>query len=292
MSTTGSVLYRDLPKESLEARYPNAKDKLPFTTGNYYTAFPQDTALIQTTALVALAIISYFKPAIFIVGSSYMILHSYVFPPKTDPWYPGAAAFGVGTIARFAVDSAKLSWVASLATLVYAAWTAYSNIYREDALVNSFYQIAGSKEKFEKLPELPKISEAKSVQSWMDKTDWNKLYKPVYRAKTADERQILIVRTCKRDDAKDTFVPNTLGVEVYIEKYDQQDNDPTDTSYGRKMIDALLTTQNSTFSYSSKSSESTFTLGDRTVHTASSLKVNLRSHITAERANELFAQLA
>ena len=292
MSSTISVLYRDLPKETLEAHYPRAKDKLPFTSGSYYTAYPQETALIRATAFVALAIISYFKPGVFIVGSSYMILCSYVFPPKTDPWYPGAAALGVGTIARFAVDSTKLSLVASLATLVYAASSAYSNIYREDPLLHSFYQIAGSKENFEKLPELPKVSGSKSLKDWIDKTDWNKLDRPAYRAHTADGRQIFVVRTCKKDAEKETFVPNTLGVEVYIEKYDEQDNDPTNTSVGRKIMEALFSPQNSTFSYSSSSSGSIFTLGDKTVITSKSMSINLKSHITAERANELFAQLA
>lgn len=293
MSHTAPVLYRNLPQEQLGTLYPAAKGKLPFNSGtSIYTAHPKETALIRATAIAALAIISYIKPAVFVVSSSYVILCSYVFPPETDPWYPGAAALGIGTIARFAVDSAKLSLVGSLATLVYAAWTAYSHIHMEDALVHSFYQIAGSKEKFEKLPELPEIAEAKCVDDWIAKTDWNKLANPAYRAQTHDSRQILIVRTCQKDMDKNTFVPNTLGVEVYVEKYDESDNDPTNTSLGRKVMEALLCSHNSTFSSSSSSSESTLKWGDKTVITSKSLSIHMKSHMTADRANELFAQLA
>lgn len=303
MSTAASVLYRKLPKEQLGTLYPAAKDKLPFFSGTtHYTAHPKETALIRATAIAALAIISYVRPAIFVASSSYVILCSYVFPPKTDPWNPGMAAMTIGTLARSAVDLTKLSLVGSLATLVYAAWTAYSHIYREDALVNSFHQIAGSKEKFEKLPELPPIAEAKCVNDWIAKTDWNKLANPAYRAQTSDGRQILIVRTCQKDMKKYTFVqkdmekctfiPNSLRIEVYVEKYDESDNDPTDTSLERKVMEALINSQNSTFSYESRTSGSTLKWGDKTVITSKSLSIHMKSQMTADRANELFAQLA
>ena len=293
MSHAMPVLFRDLPTDELGTLYPAAKDKLPFESGsNLYTAHPKETALIRATAIAALAILSYYKPLIFVAGSSYIVLCSHVFPPTTDPWYPGAAALAIGTLARFAIDSSKLALAGSLVTLVYAAWIAYSHIYREDALVNAFYEIAGSKERFEALPELPTNDAAKSVSDWMFKTDWNKLDQAAYRAQTSDGRQILIVRTCQKDAGKNTFVPNTLGVEVYVEKYDETDNSSSADSLGRRVMDALINSQNSTFASHEKTFASKLLWKDKALITSEKLSINLKSHMTTERANELFAQLA
>lgn len=107
-----------------------------------------------------------------------------------------------------------------------------------------------------------------------------------------DGRQIIAVRTCLRDAEKETFVPASLGIEVFVEKYSECDNGASSPWGGEAFMTALFSSQNPTFSWGSiYSSRSTSVREKGTLLTKSGLKVNISSKITAERANEFFAQL-
>jgi len=273
MSSVTSCLYRDLPAEQLLTLYPKTKT-LPFKPGEtIYTSFPKETALMRSLGIVALAIITFIKPAVFIAGASYVVLTSYVFPSNTDHYIPGAIALTVAVASNFLGISAGIGSLGSLATLVYAAWTAYSNIAMEDPLVSTSYQITGGQEQFNKLPELPKLESTKSLKDWMFNTDWNKLEAPVYRAQTLDGRHVMIVKTVKQGLLeKDPFLPNSLGIEVFVEKYSEQDNNP-DIHWGSFLMDALFSTHNTTWASYSGTSSSVSVRKDITVINSKNLGI-------------------
>ena len=144
MSLISNILYRDLPVKDLPTLYPLGEKPLPFQTGHtIYTAFPKETAIIRSTGILALAIFSYIKPHLFMAASSYVILTSYIFPDTEKPMLVGALSLAIGALSRRFIADSRFSLFAGFATTIFAAWTAYTNLYRDNAATNAFHQITG-----------------------------------------------------------------------------------------------------------------------------------------------------
>lgn len=123
--------------------------------------------------------------------------------------------------AYICLTTAIWCWPVLLISSAFVGWTIYSNILRSDPLVETFYQIVGSKEKFDALPT---IDLAKSLTETIKNLDWDKLEHPVYRAKTTDGRQVMIVKALSKDVVPEMLVTcQTRAIFAFVEKLGSND---------------------------------------------------------------------
>lgn len=108
-------------------------------------------------------------------------------------------------------------WPVLVISSILAIWTIYAHILRPDPLVEKLYQIAGGKDKFLQLPLLP-LSE-KPLDENIKSLNWDTLEKQVYRAKTIDGRQVLIVKGLSKENDKDCNLPCQIkSIFAFVEK--------------------------------------------------------------------------
>lgn len=95
---------------------------------------------------------------------------------------------------------------------------------RPDPLVETLYQIVGSKEKFYALPTLDLAKPAQLLTKNIEKLDWDKLEHRVYRAQTIDGRQVMIVKALSKEVEPDMIVPcQTKTIFAFVEKLGSND---------------------------------------------------------------------
>jgi hypothetical protein len=123
------------------------------------------------------------------------------------------------TLAVFSVIVAAVVWSLGIVGAGLTAWKAYAQIFSKDPLIEVFYKIVGGKEKFEQIPqiELP-LNANKLLWERIRGLDWNALVRPITRAKTADGRNIIIIKGLKRIDQKSPDGPKTKCVFAFVEK--------------------------------------------------------------------------
>lgn len=94
-----------------------------------------------------------------------------------------------------AYTSSPLSLPLSIAGFLYAGWTIYSHLLSKDPLLEVFYKVLGSKDKFERLPTI-KISgySDHGVCKTISRLKKEELKSPITISSTWDGRRIILVR--------------------------------------------------------------------------------------------------
>lgn len=72
-------------------------------------------------------------------------------------------------------------WPVAILGMSLAAYISYRHLLTKDPLVETFYKIAGGKENYEKLPEIPLENGRKTYENF--KMAWASLEHPAYRSK-------------------------------------------------------------------------------------------------------------
>lgn len=133
-------------------------------------------------------------------------------------------AVAIETFAAFICLTTTIwCWPVLLIATAFAGWTIYSNMLRPDPLVEAFYQIVGGKAKFDALPTLD-LSNPQKLTKNIDGLDWDKLDSRVYRAKTTDGRQVLILKALSKEVDPEMLIPcPTKTIFAFVEKLGSND---------------------------------------------------------------------
>lgn len=135
-----------------------------------------------------------------------------------------ALAIGVIT-AIVSLVSSGWFWPVMILGNTFAGWTIYSNILTSDPLVESLYSIVGDRGKFEQLEEITFPIEGNSLKDNILSISWYNLNKPIYRAKTADGRTIMIVKAQSKQKHPEVNC-NTQSIFAFVEKLSPSDVNP------------------------------------------------------------------
>ena len=146
--------------------------------------------------------------------------------PKNIAFIRAVAAVAFSVLLAWRYSASFFCWPAAAIAAAYAGWTIYSHIYSNDPLLKAFYQIAGGKENFEKLPEiqLGKTSDEK-LSDVIERLSWNELKNPIARAQTWDGRNVVIVKAVTRHKEEwGLSCAKVKSVLAFIEKYGPSDD--------------------------------------------------------------------
>jgi hypothetical protein len=157
--------------------------------------------------------------------------------------------------------------------LAYSVWTLYKSFVKKDPLLEAYYKIAGSQEKYEKLPELKFTGKASASQE-LKNLDWDGLQYPLYKATAQNGNRILIVRALSRYPEQECSYSQVKTIYAFVERLE-------DENLFLNILQGLNVTQseNDTRVFSTHSSSS---LGN--------YKTFINASIEPELANELAAQ--
>jgi hypothetical protein len=206
----------------------------------------------------------------------------------------------VATVALTILLAVKLKatifcWPVVVIGAAFAAWTAYSHLLSKDPLTELFYQIVGGKDQFAQLPEIRlEQNPNEKICTAISRLDWNNLDRVMYRAKTADERNVIIVKGLSRTN-DGMFGAHTRSILAFIEKVGPEDV-PRYISNQPELMDAILHAiftpfVGNTFGRGGGSSNSVSTLNSGE-QVADSSETRICSSITTSMANEFAAQMA
>lgn len=295
MATSKAVLFYNTPKDQFSTYYPIEKSKLPFTPGkNIHTLLPRETALLRTISALAVATLTLAFPTAtlttlaFVISTTFIIRQNIAPDKDQNNWL---CSIG-GTAIAFVLTHLKLTWLGAVALTAYGIWTAYSHLYKqEDPLVQAFYQIAGGKEKFEKLPEIT-LDPDKTLTDTVKALSWDKLAAPMSRA-TLNGRQVVIVKALSRHKEKKFFSESqTKALFVFVEKLSPHDLPPVFSNISplndRRIATVVQALWSASNVLSVPVSSSSYNIGEKQ---GSSCK-KIFSTLSTDRANEFYAQLA
>lgn len=281
MSFNSNFLFYGTPKDKFKTFYPVEESSLPFTSGKAITTqFSRPAALLKIIGAATLVLAAYMKPTSVATLAGAVITFSPVLHQKIRP--EGSSllpiTFACAAVAKV-IDHFKLNVVIALAGSIYTLFLAHSQLVNQDPLVVAFHKIVGGKEKFENLPELIFKKQDLKLSEYIKNMNWES-FAPVTRA-TYHGRNLLIIKGATRGKTKEIFSPpEAKTLFVFVEKLNPGELPNKLPAFCETAIDALTKARNS----------STTTLTDITDKPAE-YNIKMCSEITAEMANEFFAQL-
>jgi hypothetical protein len=83
-------------------------------------------------------------------------------------------------------------WPLVVLGVTLAAYVAYQHLLKKDPLIEAFYKIAGGKENYEKLPQIPIEKNKKTYESF--KMAWASLEHPAYGFTISDGRKGMLIK--------------------------------------------------------------------------------------------------
>ncbi len=295
-------------EEALKQEYGDAA--MHFEKGRtFQTLLPKDIAAVPVilgVMIVSLALLDLFLP---VASKNPKIRLLKLITPKNIRYTP-AVLLGFGSAANFAMGERNVTGIA--AAIFFAAlaakefkktsavaygvgllWQTYQALLRKDPLLDAMYKIAGGKEKFEALPliEVTENSDQK-LSKLIDNMDWNALGGPLSRMKTADGRNILIIKALSLEDSSGLMGLASNGSKTkakiaLVERLDPLDATKTISNLSERG-DRIFFAVIKILSFDTTSFPSKY-LG----HSAGphgSYKSEMLSEISAEMANEFYAQ--
>ena len=192
------------------------------------------------------------------------------------------------------VQATIFCWPVVILGAALAGWTAYTQLLSKDPLTEVFYQIVGGKDRFEQLPEIgleQNLNE--KICAAIGRLNWNHFDQGMYRAKTIDGRNVIIVKGLSRTNAG-MFFARTRSILAFIEKVGPEDV-PRQISNLPELVDGALHAiyapfTGNTFDRLLFSRDSATVRGNRE-RVVDSSETRICSSITTSMANEFFAQM-
>lgn len=130
------------------------------------------------------------------------------------------------------ISSPVWCWPVAVVGFGFAGWTIYSSFIQKDPLISKFHEIVGGEANFNKLPNLSSTTE-ETIFEDIQKIKWDDLKAPIYRGKTKDGREVVILKAL---DQTERVIPNSgQKLEIYrhetisafVEKMDTRDAEKT-----------------------------------------------------------------
>ncbi len=184
-------------------------------------------------------------------------------------------------------------WPVAILGITLAAYVAYKHLLIKDPLVEVFYKIAGGKENYEKLPEIPVEKNKKTYANF--EMAWASLEHPTYRFTTSDGRKGMLIKglsVSKELGIMEAFVKAgpipTQTLMIFVEKLGPYDVPRTISNMAEWVFSALVALNykawNNPFStLLSSSFVGSSDEGDRTTF-------SIYAGISTDMANEFIAQ--
>lgn len=130
------------------------------------------------------------------------------------------------------ISSPAWFWRVAVVGFGFAGWTIYSSFIRKDPLISKFHELVGGEANFNKLPKLSSPTKKTTFED-IQKIKWDDLKAPIYRGKTKDGREVVILKAL---DQTERVIPNSgQKLEIYhyetvcafVEKMDNRDAEKT-----------------------------------------------------------------
>lgn len=215
--------------------------------------------------------------------------------PKNIALIRIAATVALTILLALKVQATIFCWPVVIIGAAFAGWTAYTHLLSKDPLTEVFYQIVGGKDRFKQLPEIrleQNLNE--KICTAIGRLDWNHFDRGMYRAKTIDGRNVIIVKGLSRTN-DGMFLAHTRSILAFIEKVGPDDV-PRHISNLPELVDGALHAiyapfKGNTFDRQLSSHDSA-AVGDNGEQIADSSETRICSSITTSMANEFFAQMA
>jgi hypothetical protein len=196
-------------------------------------------------------------------------------------------------VAELAVGTVFV-WPAVVVGVAFAGWTLYSNFIAKDAMLETFYKIAGSKENFYALPETQlSFDRGESLMQAVFALKSNFSNPAMSRAKTPDGRDVVIVRGRVFSETYKEDVPKIFAFVERLSHHDYSDKAHSQEAFNFMTDHAIFkpfTGHIEPIKYDDDLFTWTATVGDKTEERGCGRLFEMTHSIDKRLAETLFAQ--